>query len=100
MKTFQLEVYWVPELKSVSKKEIEIEEGEYTEEEALVLKELSEKTSFNFQQYRVEHAPVEKNTLVEAGAGTGKTYSMVSRVAFLCGKSWNQFLIWQKRLRW
>lgn len=86
LKTFQLEVYWVPELKSVSKKEIEIEEGEYTEEEALVLKELSEKTSFNFQQYRVEHAPVEKNTLVEAGAGTGKTYSMVSRVAFLCGK--------------
>ena len=86
LKTFQLEVYWVPELKSVSKKKIEIEEGEYTEEEALVLKELSEKTSFNFQQYRVEHAPVEKNTLVEAGAGTGKTYSMVSRVAFLCGK--------------
>lgn len=31
----------------------------------------------------------EKNTLVEAGAGTGKTHSMVSRVAYLCNKRRN-----------
>lgn len=86
LRTFQLEIYWVPELDMVSKKEIEIDEGNFTEAEASILKELSSRTSFNFQQYRVEHSPVEKNTLVEAGAGTGKTYSMVSRVAFLCGK--------------
>ena len=46
-------------------------------------------SNFNFQQYCVEHASPEKNTLVEAGAGTGKTYSMVSRVAYLCNKRRN-----------
>jgi superfamily I DNA/RNA helicase len=38
------------------------------------------------QQYCVEHSSIYNNTLVEAGAGTGKTHSMVSRVAFLCNK--------------
>lgn len=89
LKAFQLEIYWVPELDLISKDEIRIEDGNITENEAFILKKLSEQTSFNLQQYRVEHAPVEKNTLVEAGAGTGKTYSMVSRVSFLCGKKLN-----------
>lgn len=44
------------------------------------------KTAFNIQQYFIEHASTAKNILVRAGAGTGKTYSMVSRIAFLCNK--------------
>ena len=34
----------------------------------------------------MEHADDDKNVVVKAGAGTGKTYSMISRVAFLCNK--------------
>ena len=52
-----------------------------------LLEKLSKETPFNFNQYQVEHAPINKHILVEAGAGTGKTYSMVSRVAFLCNNS-------------
>ncbi len=44
-------------------------------------------TKFNSKQYYIEHADNKKNILVKAGAGTGKTYSMVSRIAFLCNKS-------------
>jgi len=41
--------------------------------------------SFNYQQYRIEHAELD-NILVKAGAGTGKTYSMVSRINYLVWK--------------
>ncbi|MGI6647896.1 MAG: UvrD-helicase domain-containing protein [Bacillota bacterium] len=40
--------------------------------------------AFNFSQYLVEHAKTHKNILVRAGAGTGKTYAMILRVAYLC----------------
>jgi superfamily I DNA/RNA helicase len=45
---------------------------------------MHEKTSFNYNQYRLEHAPVHEHIEVQAGAGTGKTFSMVARFAFLC----------------
>lgn len=64
-----------------------IEEGCFTAGEGELLKELAEKTAFNFQQYEIEHASTKKHILVRAGAGTGKTYSMVSRIAFLCNKT-------------
>ena len=41
-------------------------------------------SSFNLHQYEVEHADSRKNILVRAGAGTGKTYAMISRIIFLC----------------
>lgn len=44
-------------------------------------------TPFNFQQFEIEHAPSSSNIMVAAGAGTGKTYSMVSRVAYLCNRT-------------
>lgn len=40
-------------------------------------------SGFNFNQYQVEHIPKDKHILVEAGAGTGKTFSMISRLTYL-----------------
>lgn len=38
---------------------------------------------FNLEQYWVEHAPWDKNIVVTAGAGTGKTKVMIDRILFL-----------------
>ena len=61
-------------------------EGCVEEKHEKLLETIAEDTGFNYQQYKVEHAPSDTNVLVQAGAGTGKTYSMVSRIAFLCNK--------------
>lgn len=58
-----------------------IEDGKIKNNEAF-LEEMQKQTSFNYEQYKIEHAP-KKDIAVKAGAGTGKTYSMVSRVGFL-----------------
>lgn len=39
--------------------------------------------SFNLEQYRTEHAPINENIIVEASAGTGKTTVMNDRIMFL-----------------
>lgn len=65
-----------------------IEDGELTDN--MLYKELekfSECCSFNLQQYLIEHGDAYSNISVTAGAGTGKTYSMISRIAFLCNKA-------------
>lgn len=84
-RAFNFEVYLIPSLGKQCSEEIVIEEGRVDQNEEL-LSWIAEHSYFNLQQYKVEHASADKNTLVEAGAGTGKTYSMVSRVAFLCNK--------------
>ena len=38
---------------------------------------------FNIEQYCIEHASVEKHIVVTAGAGTGKTKTMIDRVLYL-----------------
>jgi len=83
---FNMEIYLVQTLSQICTGKLVINEGNVNNNEENILKLLAEKTIFNVQQYCVEHASPEKNILVEAGAGTGKTYSMVSRVAFLCNK--------------
>lgn len=38
---------------------------------------------FNKGQYKIEHAPIDKDLAITAGAGTGKTTVMIQRVMFL-----------------
>lgn len=84
-RAFNFEVYLIPGLNARCSTEVNVEEGNGGAKDE-TLEWLSKNSSFNFEQYWVEHASAEDNTLVEAGAGTGKTHSMVSRVAFLCNK--------------
>lgn len=91
-RTFNLEIYLVPTLTEICVQDTTIEEGSCTAEDIALISRLSNLTSFNKEQFFVEHSSPENNTLVEAGAGTGKTYSMVSRVAFLCNKKINPIL--------
>lgn len=83
---FNLELYVLDSLSDYLDGTVTILEGDCTAEERQLLKILAGKSSFNIQQYFIEHASTEKNILVKAGAGTGKTYSMVSRIAYLCNK--------------
>ena len=61
-----------------------IRNGQYSSAQERTLKALSEQSQFNFEQYQVEHATPEKNIVIRAGAGTGKTYTMISRIGFIC----------------
>lgn len=61
-----------------------IRNGQYSQSQEHILKKLSEQSQFNFEQYKVEHASPEKNIVIRAGAGTGKTYTMISRISFIC----------------
>lgn len=83
---FNFELYVVDDLSNLIDDNTVIYEGRCTEAQKDLLKELAKRSSFNIQQYFIEHADSEKNILVKAGAGTGKTYSMVSRVSFLCNR--------------
>ena len=83
---FNVEVYYVSNLSDITLDTMVVEEGICNQNEAIVIEKLATVSSFNYQQYLVEHADTNNNTLVEAGAGTGKTFSMVSRVAYLCNK--------------
>lgn len=84
---FNFFVFELPDLASMTEEDVLIEEGKYDERQKNLLKELAAKTAFNYEQYEIEHASGSENILVSAGAGTGKTYSMVSRIAFLCNRS-------------
>lgn len=48
-----------------------------------LLRIIDTQTDFNLNQYIIEHAPINTNMMIKAGAGTGKTYSMISRIMFL-----------------
>jgi superfamily I DNA/RNA helicase len=45
--------------------------------------EISKASGFNYDQYAVEHTPIDYNIVIRAGAGTGKTFTMVSRIGFI-----------------
>ena len=83
---FNFELYVIDDLQNIIDENKIIYEGRCSDNERILLIELSKRSSFNIQQYFIEHADSEKNILVKAGAGTGKTYSMVSRISFLCNR--------------
>ena len=64
---------------------IQIENGEKLEQHDEVLSLIDERSLFNYQQYKVEHADT-TDIIVRAGAGTGKTFSMLSRINYLIWK--------------
>jgi len=66
-------------------KSILIRNGEKSEQYDDVLSLIDERCLFNYQQYKVEHADA-IDIIVTAGAGTGKTYSMLSRINYLIWK--------------
>lgn len=61
-----------------------ISNGQYSPTQELILRKLGEQSQFNYEQYEIEHASPEKNIVIRAGAGTGKTYTMISRIGFIC----------------
>lgn len=61
-----------------------IRNGKLEPDQADLLKKLSCFCQFNADQYLIEHAAPDKNVVVRAGAGTGKTYTMISRIGFIC----------------
>lgn len=83
---FNLQIEVILNIKEYVDEDLLIEEGQCSDKEKNTLKLLSENSAFNFQQFEIEHSPSNKNILIAAGAGTGKTYSMVSRVAYLCNR--------------
>lgn len=84
---FNFTAYVIETLSDITNQDYCIEDGERSEEHDRILRTLANQCSFNYEQYCVEHADAHKNILVMAGAGTGKTYSMVSRISFLCNRS-------------
>lgn len=63
--------------------------GHLSEEQEAILLAIAGATGFNINQFHIEHAEIGRDIQVKAGAGTGKTYSMVSRIAFLCSHASN-----------
>lgn len=84
MQIFNFDLYLIPDSIEICNS-IEIKDGQIEGNEN-ELNLLGAHTSFNIDQYNIEHANPHNNILVEAGAGTGKTYSMISRISYLCNK--------------
>ncbi len=83
---FNFELYYIKSLVTKCGERTVVNEGKVSPQIHEILEVLSASSAFNLQQYEVEHATTSQDILVEAGAGTGKTFSMVSRIAYLCNK--------------
>lgn len=83
---FNFECYYIPNLCNVISEDKCIINGDCNDCSE-ILEFIAKNSTFNYQQYLVEHAQCEKHIQVKAGAGTGKTYSMISRISYLCNES-------------
>lgn len=86
---FNFEVYAISNLSKKIDSNFVIYNGLIDENRERDLKYIADQSKFNLQQYMVEHAPIDKNIVVKAGAGTGKTFSMISRISFICHQASN-----------
>jgi superfamily I DNA/RNA helicase len=84
---FDFEVVFISDYKLTN--EFVIYNGAFEGSQFEILNKLAEYSDFNIKQYQVEHSEVNRDIVVRAGAGTGKTYSMVARIAYLCHSSTN-----------
>lgn len=84
--SFIFEVYLI-NLNSEISKNIIIENGNTNADDEKLLNQLVMNCDFNLEQYKIEHFDTNSNIQIKAGAGTGKTYSMISRISYLCNRS-------------
>ena len=83
--SFRVEIGLVPVHRVSVRQDCEIRNGEDIPAFHAFLTELHEYSSFNYGQYQMEHAPC-MDVKVTAGAGTGKTHTMVDRISYLIWK--------------
>lgn len=86
---FNFEAFTIDDLKEIVSTNILIRNGQIGVDEENAVNSVAQNSKFNLQQYMIEHAPVESNIVVKAGAGTGKTFSMISRICFICHQASN-----------
>ncbi len=83
---FNCAAYLIPDAEDDWKYFVSIDGAISSDEERAVMEAADQRTNFNMNQFLIEHADIEKNVIVRAGAGTGKTYTMISRIAYICYK--------------
>ena len=86
---FNFEIFVIKNLKYNISSDFIIRNGLINADREREVRYIAENSAFNLQQYIVEHAPIDKNIVVKAGAGTGKTFSMISRISFICHQASN-----------
>lgn len=84
---FIFEAFAISDLATVCSSSLKIENGRIQDTNTALLRKLANLSAFNADQFFVEHADPTKNIQITAGAGTGKTYSMISRISFLVDHS-------------
>jgi superfamily I DNA/RNA helicase len=73
----------IHEWSNAKKYDFSIQDGMFNEDQKRVLQKIGDSATFNFEQYAVEHTSLDKHLMVEAGAGSGKTETMISRIIYL-----------------
>jgi len=76
-------LYWheIPIHEALPKNKVEFVDGQITNPQ--LYDYLCQKSSFNHEQYSIEHERSDNHLMISAGAGTGKTTIMINRLLFL-----------------